>query len=83
MKLGLRTVRFGLDYDIKGEPMPSAGEVERILACAHEKSVAVLGAAPAQGDSEEIIGASLPDESSFRVITKTAPGLLATVSLVH
>ncbi|MEW5772908.1 MAG: aldo/keto reductase [Thermodesulfobacteriota bacterium] len=74
MELGLGAVQFGLDYGVSNRqgrtPEP---EVRRILELAAASGVRILDTAAAYGGSEAVLGRCLPVDSSFRIITKTAP----------
>ncbi|AKF06994.1 aldo/keto reductase [Sandaracinus amylolyticus] len=70
-KLALGTVQFGLGYGIanqRGQVLPH--EVREILARAHDAGVRTLDTAIAYGDSERVLGESMPPEHAFRVVTK-------------
>lgn len=73
MKLGLGTVQFGLDYGVSNftGKTPEA-EARRILQLAAEKGVRVLDTAAGYGDSEEVLGRSLPSQHGFAIVTKTS-----------
>lgn len=72
MKLGLGTAQLGLDYGIANVTgKPTLSEVEAILALAGENGFGVLDTATAYGDSEEVIGRSLPAGHNFNIVTKT------------
>lgn len=72
MKLGLGSAQFGMDYGVTNPSGKVAGaEVRRILELAAELGVRVLDTAPGYGDSERAIGAALPENHPFRVVTKT------------
>lgn len=72
MKLGLGTVQFGVDYGVSNftGKTPEA-EARRILQLAAEKGVRVLDTAAGYGDSEEVLGRSLPAQHGFAIVTKT------------
>ncbi|MBI3899066.1 MAG: aldo/keto reductase [Gammaproteobacteria bacterium] len=72
MKLGLGTVQFGLDYGVSnaGGRVPEA-EVEKILATAGRAEISVLDTANLYGDSEAVLGRTIPPDQHFRVVTKT------------
>jgi aryl-alcohol dehydrogenase-like predicted oxidoreductase len=72
-QLGLGTVQFGLDYGISNSGGKTAqSEVMKILKLASESSISVLDTALNYGQSEEVLGATLPENHSFRIITKTS-----------
>ena len=50
---------------------PSDAEVRGILATAGRGGVQVLDTAPSYGDSERVLGRSLPPDCAFRVVSKT------------
>jgi aryl-alcohol dehydrogenase-like predicted oxidoreductase len=72
MKLGLGTVQFGLDYGItnrSGQTHPD--EVRHILEHAAAAGVGTLDTAALYGNSETVLGDTLPRPHAFRIITKT------------
>lgn len=72
MKLGLGSAQFGMDYGVTNPSGKVADvEVRRILELAAEVGVHVLDTALGYGDSERAIGAALPENHSFRIVTKT------------
>lgn len=77
MKLALGTVQFGMNYGVSNRsgqtPLP---EVRRMLEAAAAHGVRVLDTAAIYGDSEAVLGASLPGRHPFDVVTKL-PSLLA------
>lgn len=77
MKLGLGTVQFGLDYGVSNPAgkTPQA-EVGRILQLAADKGMRVLDTAAGYGESEAVLGRSLPPQHSFAIVTK-APAMRA------
>ena len=72
MKIGLGTAQFGQDYGVsnrKGKvPLVEAKE---ILALARDNGINLMDTAPAYGTSEDVIGQSLTEEMSFKIVTKT------------
>lgn len=72
MKLGLGTVQFGADYGIsnKDGKTPTA-EVAAILDAATELGVRIIDTACLYGDSEDVLGRSMPSDSRFDIVTKT------------
>jgi aryl-alcohol dehydrogenase-like predicted oxidoreductase len=73
MKLGLGTVQFGTDYGVSnrlGQTTPE--EVVKILDFASESGITYLDTAPAYGNSEVVLGASLSPNHAFRIVTKTS-----------
>lgn len=72
MKLGLGTVQFGIDYGISNTSgQTGINEVERILRYAEEAGVDTIDTASLYGESEKVLGRTLPENHSFRIITKT------------
>ncbi len=72
MKLGLGTVQFGLDYGVsnRGAKTPLS-EVVRILRLAASSGIRVLDTAAGYGESETVLGCSLPEQHDFAIVTKT------------
>lgn len=72
MKIGLGTAQFGLDYGISNHGgQTSATEVNRVLAAAKQNGISIIDTAALYGNSEEVLGRSLPQEHSFKLVTKT------------
>lgn len=72
MKIGLGTVQFGLDYGVSNpKGITPATEVKDILTLAWKSGITILDTAVSYGVSEEVIGQSIPEGSSFRIVTKT------------
>lgn len=72
MKIGLGTVQFGLDYGISNQQgITPAAEVKDILALAWKSGITILDTAVSYGISEEVIGQSIPEGMSFKIVTKT------------
>lgn len=72
MKLGLGTVQFGLNYGItNAEGQTSLENVRACLAYAAAESIPVIDTAALYGNSEQVIGETLPRPHRFRIITKT------------
>lgn len=72
MKLGLGTVQFGMDYGISnpaGKTPPD--EVDKILDVAVLNRIRIVDTAALYGTSEQALGASLPADHGFSVVTKT------------
>lgn len=70
-RLGLGTVQFGLSYGISNTVgVTPLHEISGILAYAQECGVEVLDTAVAYGDSEAVLGSSLSESHSFRIVTK-------------
>lgn len=72
MKLGLGTVQFGLNYGVSNTAgkTPEA-EAERILRLAADNHIRVLDTAAGYGESEEVLGRTLPSQHPFAILTKT------------
>lgn len=69
--LGLGTVQFGMPYGVsnqRGQVTPS--EVAAILSCAARHGVSYLDTAALYGTSEAVLGETLPESGSFRIVTK-------------
>jgi aryl-alcohol dehydrogenase-like predicted oxidoreductase len=72
LKLGIGTVQFGTDYGISNpHGQTPVAEVAKIFDLASQQNIAVVDTAPSYGDSETIIGQTLPGGSRFKIITKT------------
>lgn len=72
MKLALGTVQFGLPYGVANTAgQPGEAEVRAILEHAAAAGVTVLDTACLYGDSEAVLGRSLPAGHDFRIVTKT------------
>lgn len=74
MKLGLGTAQFGAAYGVTNQAgqVPKE-EVERIFVEAAKRDVLLIDTAPVYGTSEEVIGRTLPRNTSFMIVTKTLP----------
>jgi aryl-alcohol dehydrogenase-like predicted oxidoreductase len=72
LKIALGTVQFGVNYGISNKAgKTSQAEVGSILATARENGVSVIDTASLYGDSEAVLGRSLPADSGFKIVTKT------------
>lgn len=72
MKLALGTVQFGVDYGISNKGgKTSQVEVGAILTAAGQAGVRVIDTAALYGDSETVLGRSLPQKAAFDIVTKT------------
>jgi len=72
LKIGLGTVQFGMNYGIANQNGKTPlNEVKAILHIAQQEGIEVLDTAYAYGESEALIGQTLPDQHAFRIITKT------------
>ena len=93
--LGLGTVQFGMPYGVanRGERTPH-DELAAIIGLAADSGIRVLDTAALYGDSERAVGAALPGQHRFSIVTKTPvfadaediPGALAAAferSLAH
>jgi len=73
LKIALGTVQFGVNYGISNKAgKASQAEVGAILAAAEKYGVSVIDTATLYGDSEEVLGQTLPPNSSFDIVTKTS-----------
>lgn len=73
-KLGLGTVQFGLEYGISNRTgQTSMQNVGTILERALESSVTMLDTAHLYGNSEEVIGQTMPSGDCLDIVTKTIP----------
>ena len=73
MKVALGTVQFGVNYGISNKAgKTSQAEVGAILAAAEKYGVSVIDTATLYGDSEAVLGQTLPPNSSFNIVTKTS-----------
>jgi aryl-alcohol dehydrogenase-like predicted oxidoreductase len=73
-QLALGTVQFGTSYGITNcSGQVPEHEVRAILSAAAASGVTVLDTAAAYGDAERVLGQCIPQNSQFRVITKTVP----------
>ncbi len=71
-RLGLGTAQFGLDYGIANKQgKTTLDEVRDILAASAENGLRVIDTAPAYGDSEMVLGQTLPRQHRFQIVTKT------------
>ena len=72
MRIGLGTVQFGLDYGVSNpQGITPATEVKDILTLAWKSGITILDTAVSYGVSEEVIGQSIPEGTSFKIVTKT------------
>ena len=76
-RLGLGTVQFGLDYGVTNQGGRVGAEAApQILEMSAGAGIDTLDTAHDYGESERVVGQSLPDGASFRIVTKT-PGFAA------
>jgi aryl-alcohol dehydrogenase-like predicted oxidoreductase len=83
MKLGLGTAQFGVKYGINnGLGKPDISVVNEIISCAIKHGISLIDTAAGYGDSEDVLGKSLPSDYSFQIVTKTSQkiGLIDSVS---
>lgn len=74
MEIGLGTVQFGIDYGVSNPSGKTpANEVQRILDFAQKKSIHLLDTASVYGASETVLGCFIPQDSHFKIVTKTSP----------
>jgi aryl-alcohol dehydrogenase-like predicted oxidoreductase len=72
LKIALGTVQFGMSYGISNNAgKTSQEEVGSILADAASYGVRVIDTASLYGNSETVLGRSLPSNSEFHIVTKT------------
>ena len=72
MKMGIGGVQFGEAYGIANtQGQTSKGELLAILKVAKEYEIDFIDTAPLYGSSEKTLGACLPRNHSFNIITKT------------
>jgi aryl-alcohol dehydrogenase-like predicted oxidoreductase len=71
--LGLGTVKFGRDRAVKypaGFVIPDDRAVRELLALAWDLGINLIDTAPAYGNSEERLGALLPGDQDWKIVTK-------------
>lgn len=72
MKLALGTVQFGLRYGVANTAgQPAEAEVAAILRRAAAVGVQVVDTACLYGESESVLGRTLPADHGFHIVTKT------------
>lgn len=72
MKIGLGTVQFGQNYGVSNKRgITPENEVRDILIFAWEHEITLLDTAALYGASEEVLGRSIPQYASFKIVTKT------------
>ena len=69
-KIVLGTVQFGCQYGINSAGRPNEDEVRGILQKAAEAGIEKLDTSSAYGDSEAVLGACIPTDATFRIISK-------------
>ncbi|MGH1403789.1 MAG: aldo/keto reductase [Alphaproteobacteria bacterium] len=73
-KLGLGTVQFGLDYGISNaNGQTSLTDVKEIINLAINHNVTMIDTAHLYGNSEEVLGQAMPENSNLDIVTKTIP----------
>ena len=71
-KLGLGTAQFGLDYGISNRHgQTPLEEVRSILQTAADAGIRLLDTASQYGESEVVLGRTLPETHNFQIVTKT------------
>ncbi len=71
-KLGLGTVQFGMHYGrFNSDGQPPIEEVTQILQEANQIGIQLLDTSPSYGESEIVLGKTLPEKHSFYIVTKT------------
>ena len=72
MKLCLGTAQFGLDYGINNpDGKISSKKIPELLNYAHDNGITILDTASAYGESESVLGKSIPNiGKTFKIITK-------------
>ena len=74
MQLGIGSAQFGIDYGITNpDGKVSSEEVSRILREARKLGVTLLDTAYAYGDSEAVLGQTLPVIHGLDIVTKLPP----------
>jgi len=73
-KLVLGTVQFGCQYGINSAGRPDESLVGQILEFASKSGIGILDTSSAYGNSEEVLGRTIPEGSSFRIVSKYPKG---------
>lgn len=82
MKLGLGTVQFGVNYGINNSlGKPGISAIKDIINCAIRHGISLIDTAADYGDSEDVLGKSLPSDYSFQIVTKTSQKISLTDSV--
>ena len=72
MKIAIGTTQFGIPYGISNKKgQTSIEEIKKILKIAKQNHIKLLDTAPAYGESEQILGNLLKEDTHFKIITKT------------
>jgi len=75
-KLSLGTVQFGLDYGIANTSgRPSQKDVNKIIKYVTDNGINCFDTAQGYGDSERILGNSLPKDKELFIVSKLASNL--------
>lgn len=83
-KLCLGSAQFGLDYGItNNKGKVKLPEVKDILKYSSENNISLIDTAQSYGDSENVIGKSLPENNSFKIITKLSLKNIEQFELDH
>lgn len=69
-KLVLGTVQFGVQYGVNSSGRPNAAMVHSILNEAYNNNILILDTSAAYGNAEEILGAGIDKENSFKIVSK-------------
>jgi aryl-alcohol dehydrogenase-like predicted oxidoreductase len=71
-RIGLGTVQFGVDYGVTNAGgMTPQDDVRVILSLAAENGIDLLDTAHLYGQSENVLGQTLPPDHAFQIVTKT------------
>ncbi|OGI00303.1 MAG: hypothetical protein A2Y25_01590 [Candidatus Melainabacteria bacterium GWF2_37_15] len=71
MKLALGSVQFGVNYGVENLPPLELDEIKSIINIAQSNNIKIIDTASTYGKSEEILGKVLPENSDFKIVTKT------------
>ncbi|MCP4568414.1 MAG: aryl-alcohol dehydrogenase [FCB group bacterium] len=83
-KLGLGTVQFGLDYGVSNPGGRTKTEsVRRILQTALATGIKTIDTATLYGQSEKVLGGTLPTGHDFQITTKTGQFNTPLISPKH
>jgi len=69
-KIVLGTVQFGCHYGINSAGRPNEEEVRSILQKSADAGITKLDTSSAYGDSESVLGACMPSDVNFHIISK-------------
>lgn len=73
-KIILGTVQFGLQYGVNSAGRPSQDAVKSILCEAAKGGITTLDTSSAYGNSEEVLGDSVPTSGQFKIVSKYPKG---------